>query len=131
MSWVQNRPLRIVLYWQLLVAIVLSIICGLALGLSGGVSSLLGGLVSIVSSGVYAIMVSRHKGYTASGTLRTALRAEAVKITLIVLLLWLVFKFYVNVNALAFVGTFILTVIVYSMALFISDKTEKRALVNK
>lgn len=76
-------------------------------------------------------MVSRHKGYTASGTLRTALRAEAVKITLIVLLLWLVFKFYVNVNALAFVGTFILTVIVYSMALFISDKTEKRALVNK
>ncbi len=124
MSWIQNRPLRIILHWQLLLTIILAIICSLTLGANGGISSLIGGLVSVVSSGAYAIMVSRHKGYTAGGTLRTALRAEAVKIVLIVLLLWFVFKYYANVHALAFVGTFILTVIVYSMALFVSDKTK-------
>lgn len=124
MSWIQNRPLRIILQWQLLLTIILAIICGVMLGLSGGISSLLGGLISVISSGAYAIMVSRHKGYTAGGTLRTALRAEAVKIILIIVLLWLVFKFYADVHALAFIGTFVLAVVVHSMALFVSDKAK-------
>jgi len=92
--------------------------------LQGAISALLGGLVSVISSAAFAIIISRHKGYTAGETIRTALRAESVKIILTVSLLWLVFKFYENVNAPVFIGTFILAVLVYSFALLIADDTK-------
>ncbi|MDH5479325.1 MAG: ATP synthase subunit I [Nitrosomonas sp.] len=126
MSWVQNRPLRIILYWQLLVTLVIAVTLGLVFGVESAVSAFIGGSISLVSSASFAIIVSRHKGYTASGTIRTALRAEAVKIFLTIILLWLVFRFYKDVNALAFIGTFIVTVIVHSLALFVSDNTKKK-----
>ncbi|NBQ68441.1 MAG: ATP synthase subunit I, partial [Nitrosomonadaceae bacterium] len=88
------------------------------------ISAALGGSVSVISSAAYAIIVSHHKGYTAGETIRTALRAESVKIILTVILLWVVFKFYEDLNAFAFIGTFILTVLAYSMALLVSDDTK-------
>ncbi|SFP63067.1 ATP synthase protein I [Nitrosomonas cryotolerans] len=130
MPWIKNRPLRIILIWQMLFVIVVAIVLGVWADLRSAVSAVLGGMVSIISSAAFALIVSNHRGYTASGTLRTALRAEAVKIIFTVILLWLVFKWYEDVNALAFVGTFAITVIVYSMALFISDDT-KVTQVNK
>lgn len=123
MPWIENRPLRIILRWQLLVTIAIAILVGLLLDLQSTISAFLGGSVSIISSAAFALIVSRHRGYTASGTIRTALRAEAVKIICIVILLWLVFKFYEDVNAFAFIGTFVITIIVHSMALFVSDNT--------
>lgn len=122
-SWIIVKPLQIILRWQLISTIIVTI--GLALLYDSGiaVSALLGGMISIISSAVFAVIVSRHQGYTVGGTVRTALRAEAVKITLIILMLWLVFKLYEDVNALAFIGMFILTIIMHSMALFVSEKT--------
>lgn len=124
-SWITVKPLQTVLRWQLLSTVIIAI--GLAVGCSSeiAVSALLGGMVSVISSAVFAMIVSRHQGFTARGTIRTALRAEAVKITLIVLLLWLVFKVYEDVNAFAFIGMFTLTVIMHSMALFVSEKINK------
>lgn len=126
MSWIKNRPLGIALRVQLLVTLVVVVILGLLLDLHGAISALLGGMVSVISSAAFAIIISQHKGYTAGETIRTALRAEAVKIILTVILLWVVFKSYENVNALAFIGTFILTVMVHSMALFVSDNTKNK-----
>ncbi|MCH9639690.1 MAG: ATP synthase subunit I [Betaproteobacteria bacterium] len=126
MSWVENRPLRIILHWQLVVTIVIAIAVGLLFDLQSAISAFLGGSVSFVSSAAFALIVSRHKGYSASGTIRTALRAEAVKIILIIMMLWLVFRFYEEVNAFAFIGTFVITVIVHSMALFVSDHTKNK-----
>jgi len=103
-----------------------AIVIALLLDLNGALSAILGGLVNIISSAAFAIIISHHQGYTASGTIRTALRAEAVKVILTVILLWTVFKNYENVNAFAFIGTFILTVLVHSMALFVSDNTKIR-----
>lgn len=122
LSWITVKPLQTVLRWQLLATVI--IVTGLAACCGSGVavSALLGGMVSVLSSAVFAVIVSRHQGYTAGGTIRTALRAEAVKITLIVLLLWMVFKVYEDVHAFAFIGVFILTVIMHSMALFVSEK---------
>ena len=124
MSWIKNRPLYIVLRVQLLVAMVVAVVVWYFLGVQGAISALLGGLVSVISSAAFAIIISRHKGYTAGETIRTALRAESVKIILTVSLLWLVFKFYENVNAPVFIGTFILAVLVYSFALLIADDTK-------
>ena len=124
MSWIKNRPLYIVLRVQLLVAMVVAVVVWYFLGVQGAISALLGGLVSVISSAAFAIIISRHKGYTAGETIRTALRAESVKIILTVSLLWLVFKFYENVNAPVFIGAFILTVLVHSLALLIADDTK-------
>ncbi len=125
MSWIQNRPLRIILRWQLLLTIVIAVLLGFLFELQSAISAFLGGSVSIVSSAAFALIVSRHKGYSAGGTIRTALRAEAVKIILTIILLWLVFKFYEDVNAFAFIGTFIAAVLVQSMALLVSDNLKK------
>ncbi|WP_256250753.1 ATP synthase subunit I [Nitrosomonas sp. Nm51] len=114
----------IVLRWQLLITIVMACALALLMNLQYAVSAFLGGMVSIISSAAFAVIVSRHKGYTAGGTIRTALRAEAVKIFLTIALLWIVFKTYDNVNAFAFIGTFILTVIAHSLALFVSDSKD-------
>ena len=124
MSWIKNRPLKIVLRVQLLITLVVAVAAGVFLGLQSAISAALGGSVSVISSAAYAIIVSHHKGYTAEETVRTALRAESVKIILTVSLLWVVFKFYENLNASAFIGTFILTVLTYSMALLASDDTK-------
>lgn len=124
MSWIKNRPLKIVLRVQLLITLVVAVAVGVFLGLQSAISAALGGSVSVISSAAYAIIVSHHKGYTAEETVRTALRAESVKIILTVSLLWVVFKFYENLNASAFIGTFILTVLAYSMALLVSDDTK-------
>jgi len=122
MTWIKNRPLRIVLRWQLIVTVLITIILGLLINLQSAISAFLGGMVSYISSAAFAMIVSCHKGYTASGTVRTALRAEAVKIVLIIMLLWSVFRFYEDVNAFAFIGMFVVTVIVHSMALLVSEK---------
>lgn len=124
MSWIKNRPLKIVLRVQLLITLVVAVAVGVFLGIQSAISAALGGGVSVISSAAYAIIVSHHKGYTAGETVRTALRAESVKIILTVSLLWVVFKFYENLNASAFIGTFILTVLAYSMALLVSDDTK-------
>ena len=126
-SWITVKPLIVVLRWQLLITCLVVIAIVLLIDLQSAFSALLGGMVSIVSSAAFAIIVSRHKGFTADGTIRTALRAEAVKIILTIVLLWMVFKFYDNLNVFAFIGTFVLTVILHSMALFVSDsKTDSK-----
>lgn len=67
------------------------------------------------------MIISISKGYTADDTVRIALRAEAVKIIIIVSLLWLAFKYYENINAVAFIGAFIFNVLIYSIVLLIAD----------
>ncbi len=124
MSWIKNRPLYIVLRMQLLATIAVAVVVWFFLGMQGAISASLGGVVSVVSSAAFAVIVSRHKGYTAGEAIRTALRAESIKIVLTVGLLWLVFKFYENVNALAFIGAFILTVLVHSVALLVANDTK-------
>ena len=88
-------------------------------------SALLGGFVSFVSAASYAIIVSQHRGYTANEAVRTALRAEAVKIFLSIILLWIVFRFYENVNPVAFIGTFIVVVLANSFGLLAGEETKK------
>ena len=83
MSWIKDRSLRVVLLVQLLVTFVLVIVFLLALGKHSAISAMLGGGVSVISLTVFALIVSRHQGFTAGDAIRTGLRAEAVKIILI------------------------------------------------
>lgn len=121
MSWLTNRPLRVTLLWQILFVALATIVFAFFMGTQGAISALLGGGVSIASAVGFAFVVSRHKGYTAGGTIRTALRAEAVKIIITLLFLWFVFAVYKDIDALVFIGMFVVTVLINSMALLVAD----------
>lgn len=126
MSWIKNRPLRAVLRVQLFLTLAVMIIIVVLSDLHSAISAMLGGMVNVISSTVFAIIISHHRGYTAGEAIRTALRAELIKISLIVLMLWIVFQEFEDINALAFIGTFILTVLAHSIALFVSDNVKIR-----
>lgn len=126
MSWIKGRPLKIVLRIQLLATLAAASIFWLLIDMHGAISALFGGTISVIASAAYAVIVSQHSGFTAGAALRTALRAEAVKIILTIGLLWIVFKYYEGVNAFVFIGTFILVVLVYSLALLIADDTKSK-----
>jgi len=119
--WIKNRPLRIIIRWQLLFTLIAALGCYIWVDSHSAISALLGGFISVASSSAFALIVSLHKGKSASGTLRTALRAEAVKIIVIVISLWQVLTQFENINLIVFIGTFTATVIINSMALLISE----------
>lgn len=50
-----------------------------------------------------------------------ALTAEAVKIGLIAMLLWLVLANYDGVVVPAFIGSFLVTVLIFAMAFFVRE----------
>jgi len=94
-------------------------------GVEAAISGFLGVAVSVVAGVAYAAMLSRHKGYSASGVLRTALRAEAVKLLVIIVSLWLVFVMYKGLQPVLFIGSFIVAVLISSMAVFVPEKIHK------
>ena len=124
MSWIKNRPLRAVLRVQLFLTLAVMIIIAVLSDVHSAISAMLGGMINLISSTVFAIIISHHRGYTAGEAIRTAVRAELIKISLIVVMLWIVFQKFENINAFAFIGTFILTVLAHSIALFVSDNVK-------
>ncbi len=91
------------------------------MGISRRGFGVLGGVVSIISAAAFSAIISRYQGVTAGGALITALKAEAVKVIVMVILLWLVLTLYKDVVAVGFIGTFALTVLIFGMALFVTD----------
>jgi ATP synthase protein I len=73
---------------------------------------LLGGLVNVSAGIVFAMLVSIGRPMTATGTLRTMLRAEAAKIIVIVLQLWVLIGMYRQMVYAAFFAAFVVTVLV-------------------
>jgi len=118
---VLRRPIRTVLWWQLLVTAALTLAGGFLAGVDGSLSAALGGAVSICAGWVSAVVASMGKAQSAAEVLLGALRAEAVKIGLIVLLLWLVLKTYDGVVAPMLFGSFVVTVLIFTMAFFVRE----------
>ena len=116
-----RRPIRTVLRWQLLVTAALTLLAGMVAGVDGALSAALGGAVSLCAGGVSAIVASLGDKQSAGGIVTGALRAEGVKIAVIVGLLWLVLATYADVVAPAFFGSFIATILIFSMAFFVRE----------
>ncbi len=110
-----------VLRWQVYVTVALALVAGWWAGMDGAISALLGGLVNITAGSVYAMMISGSRPRSAGQTLRTLARAEVSKIALIVLLLWLVLTTYHDVVAAVFFAAFVISVLVFPMALLVRD----------
>jgi ATP synthase protein I len=107
--------------WQLVVTAISAAVAGLIGGMHAATSAALGGAVIIVAYIAYACTVSLSAPRTAGATIQTLFRAEAVKVALIVLGLWLVFTGYREVVALPLVCTLIVTVLLWPVALLYRD----------
>ena len=116
-----SKPIRAVLKWQIVATATIAAAGAIVAGAQGAVSAVAGGLVSIVAGLGSALVAAQSSGKSAGGILVGALRAEAVKLTLIVVLLWLVLATYHEIVPLAFFGSFIATIVLFSMAFFVRD----------
>lgn len=114
-------PLRTVLRWQLIATAALTLLAGALAGAHGAVSAALGGAISVSAGWASGKVASRGKADSAGGVLVTALTAEGVKLGVIAILLGLVFAAYPEVVVTAFLGTFMATVLVFSMAFFVRE----------
>jgi ATP synthase protein I len=117
----RSKAIRTVLRWQVLATTGFAVIAGLAAGADGALSAMLGGGISFLAGLAFAGMASLSKADSAGDVVIGALRAEGVKVVLIVLLLWLVMTTYKDVVVIAFFGTFIVATVLFSGAVLVRE----------
>ena len=121
MFGVRSNPIRTVLRWQAYATVALALVGGLFWGKHTAVSALLGGMISMAAGWVFATVGVRGATRSAGTALLGMLRAEAAKIGLMVLLLWLVLTTYEDVVAAGLIGSFLVTVGIFAMAIFVRE----------
>lgn len=118
----QNRPLKVVLGWQLLATIGVAVAAWLLGSANAALSAICGGAVSIVGSIAFQLFARPARIQTAGTALLSVLRAEAVKVMVIVALLWVAMTLYRDMVPTVFIATFMLAVLIQSMAFFVREK---------
>ena len=121
------KPIRIVLRWQLIVTAALTLVAASVWGMDGAISAALGGAINIVAGWVYGWRGAQGKARTAGEALSTMLRAEGIKILVIIVGLGLVLTNYKDIVHAAFFATFVITVGVFAAAIAVPDTEEKNA----
>jgi ATP synthase protein I len=116
-----SKPIRTVVRWQFAATAVLALVAAAFAGSHGAMSAAAGGAISIVAGVVAALVAALSSAKSAGGVVFGALRAEAVKIGLAVVLLWLVLANYEQAVAAALVGSFVVTTAIFAMAFFVRE----------
>ena len=116
-----RRPVLTVLKWQLLATAALALISGLVAGSHGVASALAGGAISISAGLAGALAAAFASARSPASVVMGALRGEAVKLGVAVLLLWLLLSHYREAVIGAVIGTFIVTLLIFAMAFFVRD----------
>jgi len=112
-----TQPIRRVLKWQAGATVAMAVATGLWLGWHGALSATLGGVVNITALVVSAAVMGISKPASAGGTVAALFRAEASKILVIIVGLCLVLLTYKNVVPAVFFGSFVITVLLFPVAL--------------
>ena len=121
-----SKPIRVVIRWQFLATAVLTLLAGVLAGAHGALSAALGGAVSISAGWASGMVATTGRAQSAGGVLVTALKAEGVKLGMIAILLGIVLSVYAEVEVLAFLGSFVATALIFSMALFVREHNQPR-----
>jgi len=119
------RKFRPVIGLQVLAAIIAASIAAWFAGVHGAISAALGGLISITAGLAFVALAAKSagkKGNSAGEVLFAALKAEAVKLFLAGLLLWLVLALYQEVVVVGLLGSFVVSILIFSIALFAGDE---------
>jgi len=116
-----SRPIRIVLLWQLIATSLVAVLSGIAVGPEGAISAVLGGSIGVLSGLAAAALASRAKAQSASAIVFDALKAEAVRIGMMVALLWAVLANCRKVEVGALLAALVLSAVIFPLALFVRD----------
>jgi ATP synthase protein I len=116
-----TRPFRAVLVWQAGATIAIAAISGLLAGVHGALSAVLGGVINLSAGAVYAFVLAIAPPTTAGATIVALFRAEAAKILVIIGLMWLVLSTYRDAVLPALVAAFVVTVLLFRVALFVRE----------
>jgi ATP synthase protein I len=116
-----TRPYRAVLLWQAAATLIIACIAGSWVGVHGALSAVLGGVINLSAGVVYAFVLAIAPPRTAGATIAAMFRAEAAKILVIIALLWLVLSTYHEAVLPALIAAFIVTVLLFRVALFVRD----------
>ncbi|HYC44567.1 MAG TPA: ATP synthase subunit I [Burkholderiales bacterium] len=119
---IERKALRTVLRWQVYATAASMLIAGILMGVNAALSALAGGFINIAAGTVFGVVATRSRKRTAAEAMVAIARAEAAKIALIVALMWLTLSTYRELALAPFFGTFVLTVIFFSMAIFVRDR---------
>ncbi len=114
-----KRAFRVTMAWQAAASVAIAIVAGVVAGRQGFLSALLGGGIGVVGVLVFALVAHRGAG-SSSSAVRIALRAEGAKVLVIVVLLWLAFAAYRDMVVLAFLGAFVVSVLLSGLAFAVS-----------
>ena len=117
----RGRAFRVTMIWQGLATAVVAAAGGSVAGGNGALSGLLGGMIGVAGVLVFALMSARPAA-SSNAAVRIALRAEAAKVVVMVLLLWLAFAAYQSMVVLAFLGAFVVSVLLSGMAFAVSGE---------
>ena len=105
--------------WQVAASVAVAVVAGVTAGRQGFLSALLGGGIGVIGVLVFALVSRRGLGSSGSAV-RVALRAEGAKVLVIVVLLWLAFVAYRDMVVLAFLGAFVVSVLLSGLAFAVS-----------
>ncbi|MEO9162342.1 MAG: ATP synthase subunit I [Casimicrobiaceae bacterium] len=109
------------LLWQTSATLIIAAIAGAWSGFHGALSAMLGGVINLSAGVVYAFVLAIAPQKTAGATIAVMFRAEAAKILVIIGLLWLVLSTYQEAVLPALLAAFIVTVLLFRVALLIRD----------
>jgi len=116
-----TKPIRRVLRWQAVVTVGMAAVAWPWGGSHAALSAVLGGMVNFTAVVVYAAVLGMANPTSAGRTVAAMFRAEACKILVIIGQLWLVLTAYKEVVAPAFFATFVITVLLFRLALLDRD----------
>jgi ATP synthase protein I len=120
-----KKPVLEILKWQAVATLAIAVIAGMWAGGHGALSAVLGGVVNLSATVVYAFVLRtglESRGPTSAGKgLAAMFRAEAAKILAIVVQLWFALTQYRELVAMAFFAAFIVTVLLSSVGLLARD----------
>ena len=120
-SKLSTRPFRAVLVWQAAATLLIALLAGWWAGAHGALSAVLGGVINLAAGVVYAFVLAVAPGKTAGATVVAMFRAEAAKMLVIIGQLWLVLATYKEAVLPALLAAFIVTVLLFRVALFVRD----------
>ena len=109
------------LAWQAAATLTIAGVAGLLAGAQGALSAVLGGAINLSAGVVYAFVLAVAPGKTAGATVVAMFRAEAAKILVIIGQLWLVLATYKDAVLPALLAAFVVTVLLFRVALLVRD----------
>jgi ATP synthase protein I len=116
-----RKPVLTVLKWQLVTTMALMLVSAFVAGRHGAMSALVGGAISITAGISASLVASLGNARSPASALLGALRGEAVKITLALLLLWAALTNYGDAVVGALIGSFVVTLLIFGMAFLVRE----------